>query len=53
LTTEAGLGASTGEGGASEDGGTPCNNRLDCDRILFVTSETFTGNLGGLYCLEQ
>jgi hypothetical protein len=28
--------------------GTPCNSRLDCTRILFVTSDKYQGDLGGV-----
>jgi hypothetical protein len=35
-------------GGGTLPKKTPCNGTTDCERIVFVTSQTFTGNLGGI-----
>lgn len=50
-------GGTSGTGGAGTSGGVvakpQCNGKVDCERLIFVTSAAFTGNLGGLAGADQ
>lgn len=49
--------SSGGTSGGTTSGGVvakpECNGKLDCERLVFVTNATFTGNLGGLAGADQ